>query len=69
MQEAVITAYDRALLCHLMSAQVFKRVDLAKREEEFQQIGSFSKEPGPADITPLFKPVPKAPTWKQYWKP
>lgn len=49
--------------------QVYKRVDLAKREEEFQQIGAFQKEPGPAEITPLFKPEPKAPTWKTYWKP
>lgn len=49
--------------------QVFKRIDIAKREEEFQQIGAFDREPGPAEITPLFKPKPKAPTWKQYWKP
>ena len=30
-------------------------VDIAKREEAFQQIGAFSKEPGPAEITLAFQ--------------
>lgn len=52
--------------------QVFKRADrpdLGKREEEYQLLGEFTKEPGAAEITPLFAPKPKAPTWKTYWKP
>jgi len=52
--------------------QVFRRADrpdLGKREEEYQLLGEFLKEPGAAEITPLFAPKPKAPTWKTYWKP
>ena len=48
--------------------QVFKRVDTGKREEEYQLAGSFEKEPGAAEITPLFRPKPTAPTWKRYWQ-
>jgi len=52
--------------------QVFRRADrpdLGKREEEYQPLGDFEKEPGAAEITPLFAPKPKAPTWKTYWNP
>ena len=52
----------------LILLQVFKRVDTGKREEEYQLAGSFEKEPGAAEITPLFTPKPTAPRWKRYWE-
>lgn len=46
--------------------QVFKRVDITSREEEYQLIGSFDKEPDGSVLTPLFSGQPqggKKPWW------
>ena len=48
--------------------QVYRRVDIGKREEEYQLLGDFDTEPGAAEITPLFRPKERKPTWKQVWK-
>lgn len=47
--------------------QVFRRVDIGKREEEYTVVGTFEKQPGSAEMTPLFAAKPKAPTWKRYY--
>ena len=47
--------------------QVFKRVDITKREEEYQLIGTFDKEPDGSVLTPLFSGRPQG-AQKPWWQ-
>ncbi len=47
--------------------QVFKRVDITKREEEYQLIGTFDKEPDGSILTPLFSGRPQG-VQKPWWQ-
>ena len=45
---------------------MYKRVDLGKRTEDYQFVGSFDKEPDGRLLTPLFQAKP-ATTGGQWW--
>ena len=47
--------------------QVFKRVDITRREEEYQLIGTFDKEPDGSILTPLFSGRPQG-VQKPWWQ-
>ncbi len=38
-----------------MSWQVYKRVEVGRRDEEYQLVGEFDTEPDGSQLTPLFR--------------
>ena len=46
---------------------VFQRVDVGRREEEYQLIGSFDEEPDGSKLTPLFSGQPQGVS-KPWWQ-
>ena len=46
---------------------MFKRVDVGRREEEYQLIGSFDSEPDGSILTPLFLGQPQG-VQKPWWQ-